>query len=31
VTVPGMEMQAIPLRCHSRGREGGGVYVLAGL
>ncbi|HEY2438720.1 MAG TPA: hypothetical protein VGI07_00745 [Solirubrobacteraceae bacterium] len=31
VTAPGLEMRAIPLRCHSRGREGGGVYVLAGL
>lgn len=31
VTAPGIEMRAIPLRCHSRGREGGGVYVLAGL
>ena len=31
VTADGMEMRAIPLRCHSRGREGGGVYVLAGL
>jgi hypothetical protein len=30
-SVPGMEMRAIPLRCHSRGRDGGGVYVLAGL
>ena len=30
-TVPGIELRAIPLRCHSRGREGGGVYVLAGL
>jgi hypothetical protein len=29
-TADGMEMRAIPLRCHSRGREGGGVYVLAG-
>ncbi len=31
VTAPGIEMRVIPLRCHSRGREGGGVYVLAGL
>ena len=31
VQAAGMEMRAIPLRCHSRGREGGGVYVLAGL
>jgi len=30
-SAPGMELQAVPLRCHSRGREGGGVYVLAGL
>jgi len=31
VTAPGLEMRAIPLRCHCRGRDGGGVYVLAGL
>lgn len=31
VTADGMEMRAIPLRCHSHGRDGGGVYVLAGL
>jgi hypothetical protein len=31
VTARGIELRAIPLRCHSRGREGGGVYVLAGL
>lgn len=28
-TSAGMRMQAVPLRCHSRGREGAGVYVLA--
>jgi hypothetical protein len=31
MTAPGLQLRAIPLRCHSRGREGGGVYVLAGL
>jgi hypothetical protein len=31
VTAPGIEMRAIPLRCHSRGRDGGGVYLVAGL
>jgi hypothetical protein len=31
VTADGLQVRAIPLRCHSRGREGGGVYVLAGL
>jgi hypothetical protein len=30
VTAAELELRAIPLRCHSRGREGGGVYVLAG-
>ncbi|HZE03861.1 MAG TPA: hypothetical protein VE127_01480 [Solirubrobacteraceae bacterium] len=31
VTAGGMELRAVPLRCHSRGQEGAGVYVLAGL
>jgi hypothetical protein len=29
VTVDGMEVRAVPLRCHSRGRDGAGVYLLA--
>ena len=31
VTAPGITLRAVPLRCHSRGHDGGGVYVLAGL
>ncbi len=31
VTAEGLEVRATPLRCHSHGREGGGVYLLAGL
>ncbi|HET8980505.1 MAG TPA: hypothetical protein VFN87_20305 [Solirubrobacteraceae bacterium] len=31
VTADGMEVRAVPLRCHSRGHDGAGVYVLAGL
>jgi hypothetical protein len=31
VTAGEMDLRAIPLRCHSRGRDGGGVYILAGL
>jgi len=30
-TANGLELRAVPLRCHSRGREGAGVYVLADL
>jgi hypothetical protein len=30
ISVPGLELRVVPLRCHSRGLEGSGVYVLAG-
>lgn len=30
-TADGLDLRAVPLRCHSRGREGAGVYVLADL
>lgn len=30
LTADGIQIHAIPLRCHSHGRDGGGVYVLAG-
>lgn len=30
VAVDGLELRVVPLRCHSRGLEGAGVYVLAG-
>lgn len=26
---PGLDVRAVPLRCHSRGREGSGIYLLA--
>ena len=28
IKVDGLSLQAVPLRCHSRGRDGAGVYAL---
>lgn len=29
LTVAGLQLRVVPLRCHSRGQEGGGIYLLA--